>query len=263
MTISRIFAVSVDKGGVGKTTTALNLAAYLAQSGQNVLLVDADQQANLTHVFCRNTPEYTLYDALIDEAVPLPILTIKDNLSLVPASPKMFGIGIRLVAAQTRATLSGAPVLDCRGILARKLKSVVNDYDIVIIDCPPSDNILTINALYAATDVIIVANPEPFCLEGVLNFGKILRIVKNDVNKNLRLAGVLITNYETGSVGHQKAEAELRSWAPKYVYITHIRRSRPLYNAALAHQDIFSFAPESNGALDYKAFAEEFIQKLK
>ena len=259
----KIIAIAVDKGGVGKTTTAINLAAYLANSGHKVLLIDADQQANLTHTLCPKSQELTLYDALIDADTPLPIYEVREDLFLVPASSKMFGIGIKLVAAQTKATLSGTQAADCRGILARKLEPVACDYDYVIIDCPPSDNIMMINALYAATHVIIAAKPEPFCLEGVLNFGKILRAMKDDVNKNLRLAGVLITDYETGSVGHQKAEAALRSWAPKFVYLTLIRHSRPLYNAALSHQDIFSYAPESNGALDYAAFAKEFINKLK
>ena len=194
-----IIAIAVDKGGVGKTTTAINLAAYLANSGHKVLLIDADQQANLTHTLCPKSQELTLYDALIDADTPLPIYEVRENLFLVPASSKMFGIGIKLVAAQTKATLSGTQAADCRGILARKLEPVACDYDYVIIDCPPSDNIMMINALYAATHVIIVANPEPFCLEGVLNFGKILRTMKDDVNKNLRLAGRTI--FSTATVG--------------------------------------------------------------
>ena len=119
------------------------------------------------------------------------------------------------------------------------------------------------NVLFATHNVVIVAKPEPFCILGVQNFVKMMWTVKRGPNCNLKLAGILITDVETGSVGHQKGEAALRESIPKFVFESRIRHSRPLYNAVLAHMDIFSYAPNSIGASDYQAFIDEFVTKIK
>lgn len=258
-----IVGFAVDKGGVGKTTTAINTVAGLARRGKRVLAVDVDQQANLSRVLLNEPTDVSLLASLLDESVPLPIVHIRDNLDLVPASHKMFGIGIPLITQQVRQSIQGTPIPDCRCILKRLLGPVREHYDYIILDCPPSDNIMTINAMYAADYIFIVAEPEPFCVEGVVNFGRIMRKAKNDVNKNLRLGGVLITNYEMGSVGHKKGEEALRAWGDKYVCTTRIRHSRPLYNASLVGQDIFTYAPSSIGAVDYNLFVNEFILRVQ
>lgn len=253
-----ITACAVDKGGSGKTTTTLNTAAGLAARGFMVLAIDVDQQANLTQALLGEPPAVTLYDSLIDEDTPLPVYHIKENLDLVPASHEMFGVGLKLLLRQAK---DGGN--DCRMILRRKMEPFLDKYDYILIDCPPSDNLMTINALYATVNVIVVANPEPFSVFGVKNFVDMMRQVKQDVNPALRLAGILINNYVVGSSGHINAEKALREWAPKFVCATMIRLSRPLYNSILARQDIFTYYPDSNGAKDYNAFIDELIPRLK
>ncbi len=260
---AKIVAISVDKGGNAKTTTAINTAAGLSKRGKRVLIVDLDQQCNLTHVLLPTSKEKTLFDALKNKDEDLPVYKVQENLDLVPASHRMFGIGIDLVARQTKAMLNHEEELDCRSILATKLEKLKSSYDYILLDCPPSDNILTINALYATEYVVIPVTPEPFCVDGVLNYGKIMRAMKDDANPGLKLAGILVTNFETGSIGHIKGEEALRKWAPKFIFETRIRHSRPLYNANLARQDVFSYAPESNGAYDYSAFVDEFILRVQ
>ena len=256
-----IIAFAVDKGGGGKTTTCANTGAGLAYRGKRVLMIDADQQANLTQAFLPQEPEKTLYSCLIDESRPLPIIRIRENLDLIPASHRMFGIGMTLISEMVKASLKGKAAKDCRGILARLLSPTRTDYDYILIDCPPSDNVMMMNALYAATSVVIVTNPEPFSVHGAQHFVQMMWAVKKDANPSLRLGGILITDCETGSHGHQKGEDILRRWAPGFVFQTRIRHSRPLYNAVLAHQDIFTYSPKSNGALDYENFIRELITK--
>ena len=256
-----ILAFAVDKGGGGKTTTCVNTGAGLAIRGKRVLMVDADQQTNLTLAFLPQEPEKTLYSCLIDESRPLPITQIRENLDLVPASHQMFGIGMKLVSDMVRASMEGKAVKDCRGLLARLLAPIRHKYDYILIDCPPSDNVIMMNALYAATSVVIVTNPEPFSVHGAQQFVQMMWAVKKDANPSLRLGGILITDCDTGSPGHQKGEDILRRWAPDFVFRTRIRHSRPLYNAVLARQDIFSYSPRSNGALDYDRFIQELITR--
>lgn len=258
---NKIIAFAIDKGGVGKTTTCKNTGAGLANRRKRVLMVDADQQANLTLAFLMKEPEETLFSCLIDESKALPIIHLRDNLDLVPASHRMFGIGMTLISEMVKASQEGTAAKDCRGFLTRLLAPIRSNYDYILIDCPPSDNIMTMNALYAATSVIIVTTPEPYSVRGVQNFVNMMWAVKRAVNPSLRLGGILIADYEIGSPGHQKGEDVLRRWAPDFVFKTRIRHSRPLYNAVLAHQDIFSFAPQSNGALDYANFIHELLTR--
>ena len=258
---SKIIAFAVDKGGGGKTTTCVNTGAGLVIRGKRVLLVDADQQTNLTLAFLPQEPEKTLYSCLIEESRPLPITRIRENLDLVPASHQMFGIGMKLVSDMVRASMEGKAVKDCRGLLARLLAPIRHKYDYILIDCPPSDNVMMMNALYAATSVVIVTNPEPFSVHGAQQFVQMMWAVKKDANPSLHLGGILITDCETDSPGHQKGEDILRRWAPDFVFQTRIRHSRPLYNAVLARQDIFSYSPRSNGAMDYGGFVQELLTR--
>lgn len=261
LTNTSILAVASDKGGVGKTTTAINLAVGLAKT-KRVLLLDADHQSNTTICLLTESPEISLYDCLLDETVPIPRVAIRENLDLVPASEKMFGIGFTLISRAVEASIKGQPIADPRGILARLLAPVVDDYDYIIIDCPPSDNIMALNALFAASHVLIPTIPEPFCMRGVGNYISVIRRMDGDAHHPIRLAGILVTNYTTGAAGHALCERALRDWGKETVYASRIRHSRPLYNANLAHTDIFHYSPGSIGAKDYASFIEEFTQKM-
>lgn len=260
--MTKIIAFAVDKGGTGKTTTAVNTAAGLAAKGYKVLAVDTDQQANMTKTYLPEPPDESMYDSLIDESTSLPVIKVRTNLDLVPASSRMFGVGIKMIENNMRRQALGQDVKDYRLTLSRLLAPIEHRYDVVLIDCPPSDNIMTFNALFMAEDVVIVANPEPYCVDAVRNFCDIIRAVRG-AGHQLNLMGVLVTNVDTGSKGHKLAEETLRKLAPKHVFMPHIRHSWPIYNAALAHTDIFEYAPESNGAKDYAAFVEELISKMK
>lgn len=258
-----VIAFAVDKGGVGKTTSVLNISAGLATHGYHVLAIDLDQQSNLTETFLPELPKETLLDALLDPNKVLPITPVAPNLDIVPASHKMFGIGLALITDMAKAPYEGRPVYDMRRVLRQLITPIVNEYDYVLLDCPPSDNLMMINALYAATGVIIVANAEPFCVAGVRNYIDMMKAVKTDLNPQLNLVGVIINNYETSSVGHRKAEEALRKYLPQHVFGTVIRHSRPLYNATLEHKDIFQYDPKSIGAYDFNRVVNEFIERTK
>lgn len=259
MNKAKIVAVAVDKGGSGKTTTTFNTAAGLAAKGYKVLVIDVDQQANLTQAFLGEPPAVTLYDALMDDNTHLPVYSFRKNLDLVPASHQMFGVGLKLMLRQVNSQENR----DCRMILRGKLEPWLEKYDYILIDCPPSDNLMTINALYATVNVVIVANPEPFSVYGVKNFVNMMWQVRKDVNPRLRLAGILLNNWECNSAGHIKAEKALKLWAPQHLFATKIRHSRPLYTSILAHQDVFTYFPDSNGAIDFRSFIEEFLYRVK
>lgn len=254
--INKIFAIAVDKGGTGKTTTVLNMAAGLAHKGYKILAVDCDQQANLTESLLGRPADYSLNSAMLNEDTALPIVHVRDDLDLAPAGGDMFGIGMALI----RQSLCGKSKTDCRGKLKLLLQPLRREYDFILLDCPPSDNIMLFNALWAADAVVIVSRPEPYCIQGARKFCDIIRATWRS-NPHLGLAGILITNFETGSPGHLQAEKAIRDAAPRHVFKTHIRHSRPLYNSQMSHQDIFSYAPTSIGAEDYDAFIEEFLNR--
>lgn len=252
---SVIVAFAVNKGGTGKTTTVINLSAGLARLGYRVLGIDIDQQANLTNTFLAEPPQKSLYCSIIDESVPLPIVEVRDNLSIVPASAEMYGISEQMIL-QSHSTKS-----DYRQTLARLLKPISDEYDFVLIDCPPSDNAMMVNALYAADTVVIVVKPEAFALSGCHQMCEIIRAVRR--HHPLTLAGVVFCDVDMYSPAHLSVISKIREQGPDHVFATLIRHSRHLYNASSAHKDIFTHAALSNGGQDYLAFCHEFLRKIK
>ena len=252
---SVIVAFAVNKGGTGKTTTVINTSAGLAQLGYKVLVIDIDQQANLTNTFLGEPLRKSLYDSIMDESVPLPIVEVRDNVSIVPASAEMYGISEQMIL-RSQKTQS-----DYRQTLSKLLNAIRDEYDFVLIDCPPSDNAMMVNALYAADTVVIVVKPEAFAMAGCHQMCDIIRAVRR--HKPLTLTGVVFCDVDMYSPAHLSVIRTIRDQGPNHVFDTLIRHSRHLYNAASGHKDIFSHAALSNGGQDYLAFCHEFLKKIK
>ncbi len=249
-------AFAVNKGGTGKTTTVINTSAGLALKGYRVLAVDADQQANLTNTFLSEPPQKSLYDSIIDESVPLPVVEVRDNLDVVPASAMMYGISAQMILRSQNTQR------DYRQALSRLLASIRDEYDFVLIDCPPADNAMMINALYSANTVVIPVKPEAFAMDGCHQMCEIIRAVQRQ-HHPLKLTGVVFCDVDSYSRAHQEEIKSIRQIGPNHVFDTVIRHSRHLYNAAKAQKDIFTHAMLSNGGQDYLKFCDEFVRKIE
>ena len=250
----RIISFSVDKGGVGKTTCVINTAARLAALGKKALVVDLDQQCNLTETLLTEPHEQTLYDAFLAEMDGLPHYKVRDNLFIVPASHQMFASEGLIRKAAAKMGIN--PFL----VLRKLLEPLKEQFDFILLDTPPSDNLYMINSLYSTQEVVLVVKPEPFCVAGARNFVEMMKVAKKG-NPQLRVAGILFNDVDLYSAGHRKSiDAMKQAVKFKCVFETVIRHSRYLYNATLAHQDIFSYAPTTNGAVDFKNFVNELLK---
>ena len=241
-----------QKGGVGKTTTVVNLATYLALSGHRVLIVDLDPQGNATSGLGidKGTLDRSVYDVLVD-GLPLRdviVGTPVDRLSLAPSSTALSGAEVELVAADRR---------DRR--LARSLASVAGDYDWIIVDGPPSLGLLTVNALTAADAVLIPIQCEYYALEGLAQLTATVNLVRDNLNADLALNGVLLTMYDARTKLSAEVADEVRRHLDGSVYQTIIPRSVRLAEAPSYGQPIALYRPDSRGAEAYAAFAEEFV----
>lgn len=254
--MNQIITFSSIKGGAGKTTSVANTAACLAQIGFSVLVVDADYQANLTSTFLSSTPERTLYDVLVTPSIALPILQIRECLSILPASHQMFAVDDIL---RLRHADGQNPLHILRTLLAR----VREEFDFILLDPPPSDNLMMRGAILAATDLVMVAKPDPYCVSAIRELCSLVRAVREQNNGQPKFDGILLTDVECGAIGHRQGEEAIRREAKAgSVFSSKIRHSRPLARAAGEHMDVISFNRKSNGAADYQAFTQELLMRL-
>ena len=249
--MGQIIACANQKGGVGKTTTVVNLATYLALAGDTVLVVDLDPQGNATSGFGLDRGEIveSIYEALIEDAsIAGTILpTAIAGLSIVPSSIALAGAEVELAPMQQRERR-----------LARILAEIRGDYDYVVLDCPPSLGLLTVNALTAADAVIIPIQCEYYALEGLSQLIATINLVRNHLNPDLAIKGVVLTMYDSRTNLSAEVNAEVRKHLGATVFHTIVPRSVRLSEAPSYGLPIALYRPDSKGADAYALLAAEF-----
>ncbi|MCU6710990.1 AAA family ATPase [Paenibacillus sp. J5C_2022] len=250
--MSKIIAIANQKGGVGKTTTSVNLAACLASLGKKVLLIDIDPQGNTTSGLGINKADVSncIYDVLINDVHPRDAMfeTSVSGLTVIPATIQLAGAEIELV-----------PTISRELRLKKSLQQVKGDFDYVLIDCPPSLGILTINSLTAADSVIIPIQCEYYALEGLSQLLNTVRLVQKHLNTSLQIEGVLLTMLDARTnLGIQVIE-EVKKYFQQKVYQTIIPRNVRLSEAPSHGQAIITYDPRSKGAEVYLELAKEVI----
>jgi len=262
-----IYVLANQKGGVGKTTTAVNVAAYLAQWGQRVLVVDIDPQANATSSLGvdKRTVQLSTYDLLVHETPLAQIVRPvgRERLYLAPASPTLAGATVELIGLPRReyrlrqalAGLGEGEEPDEWGRL-----SSLSQYDYVLVDCPPSLGILTVNGLTAAASgVIIPVQCEYLALEGLSQLARTIDLVRRALNPALRVRGLLMTMYDSRTTLARQVVEEVQRHFPGRVFNAIIPRNVRLSEAPSYGQSIISYAPASAGALAYAALTRELL----
>ncbi len=246
-----VIAIANQKGGVGKTTTAINLGAWLALRGQRVLLIDIDPQANATSGLGVTAERGSIYDAISGQA-PLAALIVgssEPGLDVVPSSQDLSGAEIELVEAKGREYY-----------LRRLIEPILTDWDFILFDCPPSLGLLTVNALTAAGQVIIPVQCEYLALEGLGHLAGTLERVRRGLNPALRLKGLVMTMFDPRTTLAHQVVAEVRRHFPQ-AFQTVIPRSVRLSEAPSHGLSIAAYAPASSGATAYADLADELLAR--
>lgn len=253
--MGKVIAIANQKGGVGKTTTAINLAASLAVLEKKVLIIDADPQANTTsglNFSPEDEQERTLYEVMMGE------LDISDaliqteiaNLHMIPSHINLVGVEIRLVNAEERES-----------VLKRALASIRDNYDYIIIDCSPSLGLITVNSLTAADSVMIPVQPEFFALEGLGKLLNTIRLVQAGPNRNLTIEGFVVTMFDGRTKVHNQVLGDLKEHFGEMVFKTIIQRNIRLSEAPSHGKPIILYDVICNGTTNYLNLAKEVLEK--
>ena len=255
--MGKIIAIANQKGGVGKTTTAINLAASLAILEKKVLIIDADTQANTTSGLNYNPSDVegkTLYEIMIGqvEASRTILPTEMENLKLIPSHINLVGAEIEIIDLPGRDH-----------ILRKALEPIRNDYDYIIIDCAPSLGLITVGCLTAADSVIIPVQPEFFALEGIGKLLPTIRLVQNGSNPSLNVEGFVITMFDGRTKVHAQVVAQLRDYFKSMVFNTIIQRNIRLSEAPSYGKPIVLYDVASTGTMNYLNLAKEVLEHNK
>ncbi|MEG1705935.1 MAG: AAA family ATPase [Clostridia bacterium] len=252
--MGKVITFSNQKGGVGKTTTAINLAAIVATMGKKICLIDLDSQGNATsgYGFDKNNLPKNTYDFLMRDCKPSEVVfkTQIDNLHLIPANIDLAAAEVDLVNVPRREYA-----------LKTAIAPILNAYDYIFIDCPPSLGLLTLNALTAADSVVIPIQSEFFALEGLSQLMNTIKIVKQRLNPQLSINGVVLTMYDNRSLISKQVTDEIQKFFGDKVYKYPVPRNIKLVEAPSFGVPITVHAPHSNGAIAYTYIAQEFLQR--
>ena len=250
--MGKIISIANQKGGVGKTTTSINLSTLLAKKGKKVLLIDADPQGNATSgLGIEKEQQFSVYDVLIEDIEVENTLqtTQVKNLDLCPSNINLAGAEVQLVGAENREFR-----------LKSKLENIKDDYDYIIIDCPPSLGLVTLNAFTASDSVLIPIQCEYYALEGLGQLLNTIELVKTHMNKDLKVEGALLTMYDARTNLSNQVVNEVKKYFGDRVYKNVIPRNVRLSEAPSYGMPISLYDPRSKGAKAYEKFAKEFIK---
>ena len=250
--MGKIISVANQKGGVGKTTTTINLSTMLAKKGKKVLLIDADPQGNATSgVGAEKEVEYSTYDILVSDVEMVQALekTIIKNLLVCPSNINLAGAEVELVSMMSREQR-----------LKEKLEEIKDKFDYILIDCPPSLGLITLNAFTASDSVLIPVQCEYYALEGLGQLLNTINLVKKHLNKNLEVEGALLTMYDARTNLSNQVVKEVKKYFGDKVYKTVIPRNVRLSEAPSYGMPITVYDPRSKGAKAYEKFAKELLK---
>lgn len=247
--MSRIIAIANNKGGVGKTTTVINLGAGLQRMGERVLLIDSDPQANMSQSLRITNQERNIYRSIREE-VPLEPMEILPGLDAIPSTLHLSGAEVELAGETGREY-----------ILRELLEPLRNHYSYILIDTPPSLGLLTVNALTASQEVIIPLQAEYLATQGLTGLLEIVEKIQKRLNKDLRIGGVFITQYDSRKILNREVAEFINTNFGQDLLHTRIRDNIALAEAPAQGLDIFRYSPRSNGAQDYQALTREILSK--
>lgn len=255
--MAKIIAIANQKGGVGKTTTSINLASGLAYSNKRVLLVDFDPQGNATQGIGHHVglKDLTVYDALMRDADVRECIChlTRPKMDLLPANINLSGADVELAKIEKNREF----------FLRKALSDIADDYDFIIIDCPPSLGLLNTNSLSAANSVLIPVQCEYYALEGVTQLLQTIRLVQKYFNPGLKIEGVLLTMYDARTCLSAEVSADVHKHFKEKAYKTHIPRSVKLSEAPSKGKSIFDYDVRSEGAKAYMALTKEVMDNNK